>query len=57
MMIKQLQELTGETIKRKPIPDYCVHEEEINNLHKQQKKEKKNPFVKNVRQKGERINN
>ena len=39
--IKQLQELTGETIKRKPIPDYCVHEEEINNLHKQQKKEKK----------------
>ena len=39
--IKQLQKLTGETIKRKPIPDYYVHEEEINNLHKQQKKENK----------------
>ena len=37
--IKQLQELTGEKIERKPIPDYYIHEEDTNyEINKTKKK-------------------
>jgi hypothetical protein len=39
--INELQELTGEKIVRKPIPDYYIHEDEINpsqNVKKMRKK-------------------
>ena len=46
--INQLQELTGEKIIRKPIPDYYIHEDETNSSHNEKKVRKK---INNIKQK------
>ena len=45
--IKQLQELTGEKIERKPIPDYYIHEEDTNyEINKTKKYSRKSRRIK-----------
>ena len=45
--INELQELTGEKIVRKPIPDYYIHEDETNPSHKRKKSNNKKKNLKN----------
>ena len=45
--INELQELTGEKVVRKPIPDYYIHEDETNPSHKRKKSNNKKKNLKN----------
>ena len=54
--IKQLQELTGEKIERKPIPDYYIHEEDTNyEINKTKKKNNRTKIENKYSRKSRRI--
>ena len=54
--IKQLQELTGEKIERKPIPDYYIHEEDTNyEINKTKKKNSRTKIENKYSRKSRRI--
>ena len=54
--IKQFQELTGEKIERKPIPDYYIHEEDTNyEINKTKKKNNRTKIENKYSRKSRRI--
>ena len=54
--IKQFQELTGEKIERKPIPDYYIHEEDTNyEINKTKKKNSRTKIENKYSRKSRRI--